>query len=68
MKNKYICKKCNTVLITRKESGDISINNKSKRILLNNQMIRLVCKCGRTHEIKNEKYKILCYNCDINSL
>lgn len=52
MKNKYICKKCNTVLITRKEDGDISINRKAKEILINENKIKMRCKCGDLHNIK----------------
>lgn len=45
MKNKYICKKCNTLLITRKEDGDLSINSKVKKIYLNRNEIKFICKC-----------------------
>lgn len=51
IKNKYICKKCNSFVAEKKEDGYIEINPKSKRISSNGKEFKITCKCRENNKI-----------------
>lgn len=52
IKNKYICKKCNSFVAEKKADGYIDINPKSKKISSNGKEFKITCKCGQENKIK----------------
>lgn len=55
IKNKYICKKCNSFVAEKKADGYIDINPKSKKISSNGKEFKITCKCGQENKIKIKK-------------
>lgn len=53
--NKYICKKCNSFVIKKKEDRYIEINSKSKKISSNGKEFKVTYKCGQENKVKIKK-------------
>ena len=50
----FNCSKCNSFILELKKNGDIEINPKSRKIVINKNEIKLkiICKCKTENNIK----------------